>query len=123
MTYASRKAGMRRQILPPLVLSVLLAFGACARPLATGALTAGVAAAGEDRWEEAARYWAQALERDPGSAAAHNNLAIAYEKQGAWEKARREYEEALRLDPGDLAIKENYEAFQVRMESGRGRRP
>ena len=58
----------------------------------------------------------------PGSAAAHNNLAVAYEKQGAWEEARREYEEALRLAPGDLAIKENYEAFLARLASGRGRR-
>lgn len=114
---------MRRQIVPPLVLSLVLAFAACARPLATGALTAGVAAARQDGWEEAARHWKAALERDPGSAAAHNNLAVAYEKRGAWEEARREYEEALRLAPGDRAIKENYEAFMARRAAGRGRTP
>jgi type IV pilus assembly protein PilF len=114
---------MRRQIVRPLVLSLIIAFAACARPLATGALTAGVAAARQDGWEEAARHWRAALERDPGSAAAHNNLAIAYEKLGAWEEARREYGEALGLAPEDRAIKENYEAFMARLASGRGKRP
>ncbi len=112
---------MSRPIVPSLVLSLLLAFAACARPLATGPLEAGVAAAREDGWEEAARYWKAAVERDPGSAAAHNNLAVAYEKQGAWDEARREYEEALRLAPGERAIKENYEAFLARLASSRGR--
>jgi type IV pilus assembly protein PilF len=114
---------MRRQIIPPLALSLVLAFAACAQPLATAALTAGVAAARQDVWEEAARHWKAVLERDPGSAAAHNNLAVAHEKQGAWEEARREYEEALRLAPDDKAIKENYEAFMARLASGRGKRP
>ncbi|RPJ00687.1 MAG: tetratricopeptide repeat protein [Candidatus Aminicenantes bacterium] len=114
---------MKRQLAPPLVISLVLAFAACARPLATGALTAGVAAARQDGWEEAARQWKAVLERDPGSAAAHNNLAIAYEKQGAWEEARREYEEARRLAPDDKAIKGNFEAFMARLASGRGKRP
>jgi Tfp pilus assembly protein PilF len=123
MAYASPKAGMSSRILPPLALSLLLAFSACARPLALGTLEAGVEAAREDRWEEAARYWKEAVERDPRSAAAHNNLAVAYEKQGAWEEARREYEEALRLAPGDRAIKENYEAFEARRAFHRGSAP
>jgi len=53
----------------------------------------------------------------------HNNLGVAYEKRGDWDAARREYEEALRLDPGNLLIKENFEAFKVRLEAGRGRTP
>lgn len=109
---------------PVLVLSLLLAvLAACARPVRTGPLEAGVAAAGEGRWEEAVRHWAAALERDPGSAAAHNNLAVAWERLGAWDDARREYEEALRLAPDHPAIRDNYEAFKERLAALRGRRP
>lgn len=101
----------------------LLGLAACARPLATGSLSAGVAAARAEDWDAAARHWAEAVRRDPGSAAAHNNLAVACEKRGDWDAARREYEEALRLDPGDLVIKENFEAFKARLEAGRGKTP
>ena len=94
-------------------------MGACSRPLATGPLAAGVAAATEGRWEEAVRFWEKALEERPGSAAAHNNLAVAYEKRGAFEEAGREYEAALRLDPGNAAIRENVDAFKLRLEAGR----
>jgi len=101
-----------------LVFSAALAFGACARPLAMNTLAAGVAAAGEDRWDEAVRHWEQALERDPDSAAAHNNLAVAFEKQGAIDEASREYQAALRLDPSNPAINDNYRAFKARLEAG-----
>lgn len=114
---------MKRTILVLLVLCAFFAAGACARPLASGALTAGIAAAREDHWEEAFRQWAAAVEQDPGSAAAHNNLAVAYEKKGAWAEAAREYETALRLDPGSPEIQANYESFRARLEAGRGKRP
>ena len=106
----------------PLII-VLLGAGGCARPLASGALRAGVEAASGNDWEEAVRYWTKALEQDPGSPAAHNNLAVALERQGAWEEARREYEAALRLDPDNRTIKDNYESFKARQESGRWRAP
>jgi len=121
--YSSVKAGMNRQIAPLVVLVALLFLGACSRPLATGPLAAGVAAAREDRWEEAVRYWKMALETSPDSAAAHNNLAVAYEKQGAFDEAGREYEAALRLAPGNSEIRVNYEAFKARLEAGRKRGP
>ncbi len=114
---------MKRLTLALIVLSGLLALGACARPLASGALTAGVAAACEDRWDEAVRFWKAALEQDPDSAAAHNNLAVALEKKGAWEEAGREYDEALRLDPANAEIRANYESFKSRLEAGRKRGP
>ncbi|MEN6561769.1 MAG: tetratricopeptide repeat protein [Acidobacteriota bacterium] len=117
---------MKRPILALILLCVLcLLFGAgaCARPLASGALTAGVRAARDDNWEEAFRQWSAAVERDPKSAAAHNNLAVACEKKGAWDEAAREYETALRLDPENPEIKANYESFLARREAGRGKRP
>ena len=114
---------MKRPLIPLLVLFALFSCGACARDLATTPLNTGVIAAGEERWEEAVQYWKKALERDPDSAAAHNNLAVACEKRGALEEAGREYETALRLDPGNALIKVNYEAFRARLEAGRGRLP
>jgi Flp pilus assembly protein TadD len=110
---------MKRKVLPLVVLSGLLSFAACARPLASGALTAGVAAARVEDWDEAVRQWTAALERDPRSAAAHNNLAVAFERKGAWEEARREYETALRLEPDNPTVRQNFEAFKVRVASGR----
>jgi Flp pilus assembly protein TadD len=114
---------MKRPIVSLLVLSALFSCGACARSLASVSLNAGVAAAGEERWEEAVRYWKKALEQDPGSAAAHNNLAVAYEKRGDLDGAGREYAEALRLDPENALIKGNYESFKARLEAGHGRLP
>jgi len=114
---------MRRFFLFSLAVLALVGLAACARPLATGALSAGVTAARADDWDAAVRHWAEAVRRSPGSAAAHNNLGVACEKRGDWDAARREYEEALRLDPRNLVIKENLEAFKARLEASRGRTP
>jgi Flp pilus assembly protein TadD len=114
---------MKHLTLPLVVLAAGLALGACARPLAPGSLTAGVAAACEDRWDEAVGYWKAALENDPRSAAAHNNLAVALEKRGDWEEAGREYEAALRLDPANAEIRANCESFKSRLEAGRKKGP
>jgi Tfp pilus assembly protein PilF len=114
---------MKRFVPCALAVLTLAGLAACARPLATGALSAGVTAARAGDWDAAARYWAEAIRRDPGSAAAHNNLAIACEKRGDWDAAGREYEAALRLAPDDLVIKENFKAFKARWATGRGKRP
>ncbi|HSA95749.1 MAG TPA: tetratricopeptide repeat protein [Acidobacteriota bacterium] len=104
--------------------SAVVAFSlACARPLALRALRAGVEAAQAEDWEAAVRHWTEAVRARPDSVPAHNNLAVAHEKQGDWEAARREYEEALRLDPDNLTVKTNYAAFKIRLESARGKRP
>ena len=63
-------------------------------------------------WAEAANHWQKAVEIDPTYAAAHNNLAIAYEHEGDLMKARAAYEKALELEPGNALIKQNYELFK-----------
>ena len=100
---------------------VLATLSACARPLALRTLKAGVSAALADDWDAAVRQWTEAVQMEPRSAAAHNNLAVACEKRGDWEAARKEYEEAVRLAPDDLAIRTNYAAFKVRLETARGK--
>jgi Flp pilus assembly protein TadD len=103
--------------------AITLAAGACARPLEEAPLAAGVAAAEAGRWDEAVRHWTAAVERDPASAAAHNNLAVALERKGDWDGAGREYEEALRLAPASPEIKANYGSFKLRLEAGRKKAP
>lgn len=114
---------MKRTIVVLPLLGLLFGAGACARPLASVALTAGIRAAQAEDWDEAFRQWTAAVERDPGSAAAHNNLAVACEKKGAWDEAAREYETALRLDPGNAEIKANADSFRARREAARGKAP
>lgn len=110
---------MRPNVFLALVSLSLPFAAACRLPLASKTLMNGVAAARADRWDDAVVHWKNALAQNPGSAAAHNNLAVAYEKQGAFEEARKEYEAALRLDPDNPTIKDNFERFKSRQEAAR----
>jgi len=93
----------------------------CRAPLQVRSLETGIAAALEDRWDEAVALWQQALSGSPSAAAAaRNNLAVAFERKGAWEEARGQYEAALALDPGNPTIRENFERFKLRLEAFRG---
>src|SRR5512138_209102 len=112
---------MNRRIVALVIVAACLSFGACARSLSVGPLRAGVAAADDEKWDEAVRFWKEALVQDPGSAAAHNNLAVAFEKQGDWAAAAKEYEEAVRLDPGNASIRGNYESFKARVGAAKKR--
>lgn len=114
---------MRSPVLLALVSFSLLPAAACRLPPASKPLLNGVAAARAGGWDEAVVHWKSALAQNPGSAAAHNNLAVACERQGAFEEARKEYEAALRLDPANATIKDNFEKFKVRLAAGRGRKP
>jgi len=101
-----------------LVLVVLL-VGATAAPLAADArsdakkqVEFGISVAQRGLWREAIYRWERATEIDPTYAAAHNNLAIAYEHEGELNKARAAYEKALQLEPNNSYIKQNYELFK-----------
>ncbi len=114
---------MRSPVLLVLVSLSWLPTAACRLPPASKPLSNGVAAARAGSWDKAAAQWKMALAVSPGSAAAHNNLAVACEKQGAFEEARKEYEAALRLDPDNATIKDNFEKFKARLAAKPGRRP
>ena len=101
-----------------LVLVVLL-VGATAAPLAADArsdakkqVEFGISVAQRGLWREAIYRWERAAQIDPTYAAAHNNLAIAYEHEGNLEKARVAYEKAIELEPNNSLIKQNYELFK-----------
>jgi len=72
----------------------------------------GIEVAQRGLWREAIYRWERATEIDPDYAAAHNNLAIAYEQEGDLEKARTAYERALEIEPGNTFIMQNYELFK-----------
>lgn len=74
-------------------------------------LRIGTDAARQDLWREALFRFRRAVELDPGSAMAHNNLAVAYEGTGEFEKARAEYGEALRIAKSNPYIQKNYSRF------------
>src|ERR1700752_4422248 len=72
----------------------------------------GISVAQRGLWREAIYRWERAAQIDPTYAAAHNNLAIAYEHEGDFEKARHAYEKAIELEPNNTFIKQNYELFR-----------
>ena len=72
----------------------------------------GIDVARRGLWREAIYRWERAVEIDPTYAAAHNDLAIAYEHEGDFEKARVSYEKALELEPDNVQIRQNYELFR-----------
>lgn len=72
----------------------------------------GISVAQRGLWREAIYRWERAAQIDPTYAAAHNNLAIAYEHEGDMEKARAAYERAVELEPNNSFIRQNYELFK-----------
>jgi Tfp pilus assembly protein PilF len=106
---------MRRTIL---VLTASIALGsvspawADARSEAKAQVEFGISVAQRGLWREAQYRWQRAVETDPTYAAAHNNLAIAYEQQGDFDKARQAYEKAVELEPNNLMIRQNYDLFK-----------
>jgi Tfp pilus assembly protein PilF len=107
----------RSFIFPSLIIFVLLLTSyRCSRPFTEDQLNFGIEAAKNDLWEEAIFRWKKVLETNPDSAAAHNNLAVAYEKKGLWEEAKKEYEIALKLSPQNSHIEANYQNFKRHYE-------
>src|SRR3972149_3469843 len=100
-----------------LLAALLLTLGSA--PLAADArsdahkqVEFGIAVAQRGLWREAIYRWERAVQIDPSYAAAHNNLAIAYEHEGELDKARIAYEKAIELEPNNTFIKQNYELFK-----------
>jgi tetratricopeptide (TPR) repeat protein len=107
------------RIIPRGIVFALLScffFAGCSLMPKPDQVNFGIWAAEKDLWDEAIFRWKKALLLDPGSVAAHNNLAVAYEKKGLWEEARREYEIALNLAPQNSWLKANYKSFKDNVE-------
>jgi type IV pilus assembly protein PilF len=106
----------------PVLLAILLA--ASAAPFADEKpaekskeeVAFGIQVAQLGLWKEAMYRWQKAVELDPESARARNNLAVAYEQMGEFDRANEEYERALELEPNNIYIRQNYELFREAYE-------
>jgi Flp pilus assembly protein TadD len=107
---------MKLKTLGLLAASGLLLAAACSTSRLQDQMKIGLWASRQNLWNEAIYRWRRILDLNPNSAAAHNNLAVAYETKGMWDEARREYDSALKLDPKNSAIKSNFEQFQKNLE-------
>ncbi len=83
-----------------------------ARSEAKSQVEFGINVAQRGLWREAIYRWEKAVQLDPTYAAAHNDLAIAYEHEGMLDKARKAYEKAIELEPNNAQIRQNYELFK-----------
>ena len=102
----------------PLVIAFFsLIFSACTPVVQQSQLKFGIQAAQNRLWDEAVFRWKKVLQSNPDSAAAHNNLAVAYERLGRFEEAEKEYQRALELAPGHEHIESNYNNFKKNLES------
>ena len=96
-----------------LLLTLAVApLAADARDDAKKQIEFGISVAQRGLWREAIYRWERAAQIDPTYAAAHNNLAIAYEHEGELDKARAAYEKAVELEPNNSFIKQNFELFK-----------
>jgi len=91
-------------------------FAACASR-APDQIRFGIWASQNNLWDEAIFRWKKALQADPQSAVAHNNLGVAYEKKGLFEEALREYEAALKIAPQNAHVKSNYQSCKENIQS------
>ena len=98
-------------------LTLILLLSACSSYRPVDQINFGIQAAKLDLWDEAIFRWKKYLQVEPESAAAHNNLAVAYEKKGLWEEAKAQYELALKYAPEDKHINSNYKQFNKRYEA------
>ncbi|OGD12622.1 MAG: hypothetical protein A2Y86_09795 [Candidatus Aminicenantes bacterium RBG_13_62_12] len=114
---------MRADVKLPAVVSLaaILLAGCCSPSRTVDQMTIGLWASRQQLWDEAIYRWRRALEADPRSAAAHNNLAVAYETKGLWEEARKAYEAALALAPQNSLIQSNFSRFKQNLEGRESR--
>jgi Flp pilus assembly protein TadD len=112
--YSERTPVMAYRIAACAAVALLSAYPALAdaRGDAKEQVAFGISVAQRGLWREAVYRWEKAVEIDPTYAAAHNDLAIAYEHEGQLDKARKAYEKALDLEPNNVQIRQNFELFK-----------
>jgi len=95
-----------------LVTLLLAAFPEATSAKSQDEVRFGIEVAKRGLWSEARFRFERAVAITPESAHALNNLAVAFEQQGAFDQAREAYQKALKLDPGNLYIQQNYDLFR-----------
>ena len=98
---------------------LIFVLSSCRSTLQSDQVKFGITAAQKGLWDEAIFRWKKEVRANPDSAAAHNNLAVAYELKGLWDEAKKEYEAALELAPKNSHIKANFESFKKNLEASK----
>lgn len=96
--------------------AIAFLFGACGAASQRNQMKFGVRAAQNELWDEAVFRWRKVLSNQPDSAAALNNLAVAYERMGRMKEAEAAYKKALELDPDNEYIQSNHKNFMENLE-------
>jgi Tfp pilus assembly protein PilF len=99
------------------LLFISFVFSSCKSTIKSNQIEFGISSAQRGLWDEAIFRWKKEVQSNPDSAAAHNNLAVAYEIKGNWDDAKKEYEAALKLSPNNSYIKANFENFKKNLEA------
>ncbi len=76
----------------------------------------GRALMAQQKFDEAAQQFGEAIAIDPDFAEAHHSLGIAYARQGRMDQAVAEVREALRLRPDYPAAQENLGRMEARLD-------
>lgn len=92
--------------------AVLYGRSAAAKPDPS---TLAVLAAAQGNFEQTVKRYREAIEKDPGNAAIHTDLAAVLERSGRNADAILEYQEALRLDPNAYEARMSYGALLISM--------
>jgi Tfp pilus assembly protein PilF len=95
-----------------LLLILTGSVSADARSDAKAQVEFGIEVAQRGLWREAIYRWERAAKIDPTYAAAFNNLAVAYEREGMLDKAREAYSRAVELEPKNEMVRQNFELFK-----------
>jgi tetratricopeptide (TPR) repeat protein len=98
-------------------LAASLTSASCSSPAIKDEIKFGIWATEHGLWDEAIFRWKKAVAANPRSAAALNNLAVAYEKKGLFEEALKSYEAALAVEPENEYVKSNYKSCQENAKS------
>ncbi|HZE21496.1 MAG TPA: tetratricopeptide repeat protein [Desulfobaccales bacterium] len=100
-----------------------IVLAACHGLPGAGLLASGVRASEDGLWDQASERWKEVLAGNPDSPAAHNNLAVAAERDGRNDEARRGYQKAAELAPENPYIGENLARFERSGRPAAGEEP
>ena len=94
------------------LLTMLLAADRVPAASSDDEIAFGIEVARKGLWNEARFRFERAVELNPRSAEALNDLGVALEQQGEFARAREAFEKALKIAPGSLYIQQNYDLFR-----------
>lgn len=121
-TRAKEFAEQTLQLLPgdPQALAVMQHASMSTGPSRDGYINASLASYRAGRYEQALEQARRALEIDPRSAAAWNNVGASYGAMRQWDKAMDAEQQALKYDSGLVVAQNNLRSYQAQRQTEGG---